>query len=127
MDPTVGFEYDGEKNILFTEDAGDIQTREEVDAFFDQYESYLNQLGKKVYVVANIDNLMVRSVIADYYGAQAQKRAVQHILGFARWGTNTSARLTVRTSSANANIPARIFDTREEAVEEIERLKAAGG
>ena len=127
MDPTVAFEYDGEKNIVFTEDSGDIQTREEVDAFFDQYESYLNQLAKKVYVVANIDNLMVRSVIADYYGAQAQKRAVQHILGFARWGTNTSARLTVRTSSANANIPARIFDTREEAVEEIEELKAAGG
>ena len=125
MNPTVSFEYDGEKNIVFTEDSGDIQTPEEVDAFFDQYDSYLNGLGKKVYVVANIDNLMVRSVVSDYYGAQAQKRVVGHILGFARWGTNTSARLTVRSSSANANLPARIFDTREEAVEEIERLKAA--
>ena len=127
MDPTVAFEYDGEKNIVFTEDSGDIQTPEEVDAFFDQYESYLQHLGKKVYMVADINNLMVRAAISDYYGAQAQERVVQHILGFARWGTNTSARLTVRTSSANANIPARIFDTREEAVEEIERLKAAGG
>ena len=56
MDPTVGFEYDGEKNILFTEDAGDIQTREEVDAFFDQYESYLNQLGKKCALQAQAVN-----------------------------------------------------------------------
>lgn len=124
MDPTVAFEYDREENIVFAEDHGEIQTPEEADAFFDQYETYLNRVGKKVYMVVNIDHLLVRSAVSAYYGAQARERVVQHILGFARWGTDTWARLTVNTSSGKGKIPTNIFETREQAIEYIEKIKA---
>jgi hypothetical protein len=126
MDNRVSFEYDAERNILFTDDSWDVKTREDVDAFFAEYLSFFEKLGKKVYIVANINNLLVRAAIADYYGETSLKTVEKYVLGLARWGTNDWARMTVRTTSLKAKMTPNIYETREEAIEAILQMQQKG-
>lgn len=123
MDIKVDFSYDADRNILFTVDHGEIRTAADVDAFFAQYDRYLEQLGERVWVVANIDDLLVRGEIADVYGERARQTVADRVLGVSRWGSDSWARMTVRTTSLKANIPPSIHDTREQAVAAIEAMK----
>lgn len=123
MPVSVEFEYDAELNIVFTEDKGEIKTRADVDVFFAEYKNFFQKLGKKVYMISHIDNLLVRAGIADYYGDTARATVGDCLLGFARWGTNDWARMTVRTTSLKAKMTPNIYDTREEAIEAIKQMK----
>jgi flavorubredoxin len=123
MPGSVKFEYDPEKNIVFTEDEGEIKTKEEVDEFFEEYRKYFEKLGKKVYMISHIDNLLVRGTIAEYYGEKARATIGEYILGFTRWGINDWARMTVRTTSLKAKMTANIYDTREAAIEALEKRR----
>jgi hypothetical protein len=122
----VVFEYDADRNILFTEDEWDVKTREDVDNFFDEYVRFFEKLGKKVYIVANINNLLVRAAIADYYGEISMKTVEKYVLGLARWGTNDWARMTVRTTSLKAKMTPNIHITREEAIQAILEMQEKG-
>ena len=123
MSGSVEFEYDAELNIVFTEDKWEVKTREDVDAFFAEYKKFFQNLGKKVYMISNIDNLLVRARIADYYGDTARSTVGDYLLGFARWGTNDWARMTVRTTSLKAKLTPNIYNTRDEAIAAIEEMK----
>jgi hypothetical protein len=122
MPGSVKFEYNAQKNIVFTEDNWEIKTREDVDAFFAEYEKFFKGLNKKVYVISHIDGLLVRASIAGYYGETARTTVGNYVLGFARWGTNDWARMTVRTTSLKVKLTVNIYDTREEAVQAIEEM-----
>jgi len=122
MPGSVEFEYDAKKNIVFTEDNWEIKTREDVDAFFAEYQKFFKGLNKKVYVISHIDGLLVRAKIAGYYGETARITIGNYILGFARWGTDDWARMTVRTTSLKAKLTVNIYDTREEAIQVIEEM-----
>lgn len=127
MEISVQFHYDAALEILFAEDNGDLRTREDVDIFISEYVSYFRKLGRSAYVVSNIDHLLVHDQIADYYGEQAGATIAQYILGFARWGTNSWSRMTLRTTSLKAGIPTNIYLTREEAVAAVEQMKSGSG
>src|SRR5512136_969087 len=105
MPGNVKFEYDSERNIVFTEDHWEIKTREDVEAFFAEYLKYFESLGKKVYMISDIDDLRVHAEIVEYYGETARSTVGQYLLGFARYGTQDLARMTVRTSSLKAKLP----------------------
>jgi len=123
MPGEVKFEYDPKLNIVFTDDKGEIKTREDVDDFFEKYRKFFEKLGKKVYMVSHIDGLLVRSQIAEYYGERARATVGHYLLGFARWGTNDWARMTVRTTSLKAKMIANIYDTKEAAIAAIQKIK----
>lgn len=123
MEPRVVSRYDPARNILHTEDYGDLRTPEQVDEFVARYKEILRQLERPAFIVSNIDHLRVWAEVAEYYGQRARETVDQYSLGFARWGTDSWARMTVRTTSLKAGMPTKIFDTRDEAVEEIERMK----
>lgn len=125
MSGSVEFEYDAEKNIVFTEDNWEIKTREDVDAFFAEYEKFFNGLNKKVFMISHIDGLLVHAGIASYYGEAARTAIGNYVLGFARWGMNDWARMTVRTTSLRVKLTVNIYDTREEAIQAIEEMKGA--
>lgn len=126
MENRVAFEYDAERNILFTEDNWDVKTREDVDKFFAEYLQFFEQLGKKVYIVADINNLLVRAAIADYYGETSRNTVEKYVLGLARWGTNDWARMTIRTTSLKAKMTPNIYATREEAIQAILAMQEKG-
>lgn len=123
MPGTVDFEYDETRNILFTEDQWELKTREDVNAFFEEYRKYFKKLNKKVYMVSHIDGLLVHADIAEYYGEMARTTVYEYLLGYARWGANDWARMTVRTTSLKAKMEPHIYSTREEAAHAIEEIK----
>lgn len=123
MPGKVIFEYDENLNIVFTEDHWEIKTKQDVDEFFAEYQRYFEKLGKKVYMISNIDNLLVHAEIAEYYGEVAKRTVADYLLGFARYGTKDWARMTVRTTSLKAKFPPNIYNTREEAIQAIEKQK----
>lgn len=126
MEPTeqfIKFEYDEKLNIVFTEDHWDVNTKEDVDKFFAEYKKYFSELGKKVYMVSNIDHLLVGASIAHYYGETARSTVGHYLLGFARYGTNDWARMTVRTTSLKASMTPNIYDSREAAIAAVEKMK----
>ena len=121
----ISFEYDERRNIVFTVDQWEISSNEDVDEFFDRCEEYFKPIGKKFYMVSRIDGLRVYGDVSDYYAERARKVFGTYMLGFARWGTDTWGRMTVRTTSFKADILANIFDTREEAIAAIEKKAQA--
>lgn len=123
MPGRVLFEYDENLNIVFTEDHWEIKTKQDVDEFFAEYQKYFQKLAKKVYMVSNIDDLLVHAEVADYYGEVAKNTVAIFLLGFARYGTEDRARMTVRTTSLKAKFPPNIYPTREEAIKAIEKQK----
>ena len=127
MEQTVKFEYDEKLNIVFTEDHWEVETKDDVDQFFAEYQKYFTALGKKVYMISNIDQLLVHASIADYYGKTARSTVGHYLLGFARYGTNDWARMTVRTTSLKASMTPNIYDSREAAIEAIEKMKTDSG
>lgn len=123
MPGKVDFEYDEERNILFTDDQWEIKTKQDVDEFFEEYIKYLKELDKKVYLVSHIDGLLVHADIAEYYGEAARIAVSEYLLGYARWGANDWARMTVRTTSLKAKMVPHIYGTRQEATQAIEEMQ----
>lgn len=123
MEQYVKFEYDAALNIVFTEDHWEVKTKEDVDQFFAEYKKYFTALGKKVYMVSCIDHLLVHASIADYYGQTARTTVGHYLLGFARYGSDDWARMTVRTTSLKASMTPNIYGSREDAIEAIEKMK----
>jgi hypothetical protein len=123
MPGSVNFKYDPEKGIVFTEDHWEIKTRQDVDDFFAEYRKYFKDLGQKVYMVSNIDDLRVHAHIADYYGEVANRTVYDHLLGFARYSTNEWARMTVRTTSLKVKMEPNIYASRDEALKVIDKMK----
>jgi hypothetical protein len=120
---TVKFEYDQERNILFVVDDYEINTPEEADAFLDLYSRKFKEIGRQVRLVACIDGLKINHKVQDYYGEQVKKLLDGSILGFARYGRDPMARMTVRTSSRKVNFDINIHDTKEQAIEVISKYK----
>ncbi len=123
MPGRVILEYDSELNVVFTDDQWDVKTKEDVDEFFEEYRKFFEDLGKKAYMISHIDGLLVRASIAEYYGEKARTIVRHHLLGFARWGTNDWARMTVRTTSLKAKMTPNIYNTREEAIQAVQKMK----
>lgn len=124
---TVGFEYDPARNILFAEDDYEINTEAEIDDFVALYQAKLEEIGKKVYLVAHIDNLKVNASVYMSYGVKVKAFAERWFLGLARWGTDPLSRLTVRAASIRAKYDINILNTKDEAVKAIEMMREARG
>lgn len=120
---TVKFEYDQKRNILFVVDDYEINTPEDVDAFLGLYSLKFREIGRKVCLVACIDGLKISHKVQDYYGEQVKKLLEGTIICFARYGKDPMARMNVRTSSHKAKYDINIYDTRDQAVEAVGRMK----
>lgn len=121
---TVKFEYDPERNILFTEDDFSISNEQEADEFIRINLEKLESIGRKVYLISKIDGLHVGAGASEYYGRRAREVFQRFVLGFARYGEDPAARMTVRTSSKKAHLESHIYNTREEAIQAVEQMKA---
>lgn len=123
----VTFEYDRSSKILFVEDHWDISTKQDVDEFFAEYGRKISAIGEKFWMVAHIDDLVIHAEIAEYYGETARKATSDLLLGLARWGESSLARMTLRTTAMKAKMPHNIYSSRDEAVRAIEKMKAEQG
>jgi hypothetical protein len=124
MDNRVIFNHDRSAKILFVEDQWNIATAQDVDAFFAEYAHFISTIGEKFWMVAHIDKLVIHADVAEYYGEVARKATTERLLGLARWGEDSVARMTIRTTAMKAKMPFDVYSSREEAVRAIERMKA---
>ena len=120
---SIKFDFDPERNILFTEDDFSVATEQDVDEFIRLNLEQFKSLGHPVYLVSRIDGLHIGAQISEYYGRRSRQVFKDHILGFARYGENAASRMTVRTASRKAGLESNICNTREEAVQIIEQMK----
>jgi len=121
----IRFEYDRERNILFTEDNFSIQTEQDVEDFIRLNLAKLEEIGRRVYIISKIDGLHIGANVSELYGRRAREVFADHILGFARYGDDPSARMTLRTASKKARLESNLYVTREEAVRAAGQMKAA--
>jgi hypothetical protein len=119
------FRYDQGSNVLFSEDHAKLESREQVDEFVSEYSTFCKALGKKCWLVTNIDDLFVGGQIADYYAEASLQLITHNFLGIARWATNSWARMSVRTTALKAKMTATIYFSQEEAVAAIDELRRA--
>lgn len=120
----VTFDYDRSSKILFVEDNWDIRTKQDVDDFFAEYSRKITAIGEKFWMIAHIDNLVIHAEVAEYYGEAARKATTDLLLGLVRWGEDSIARMTLRTTAMKAKMPQSIYSSRDEAVRAIEKMKA---
>ncbi len=120
----VNFEYDRSSKILFVEDNWDIRTKQDVDDFFAEYSRMIAAIGEKFWMIAHIDNLVIHAEVAEYYGEVARKATTDLLLGLVRWGEDSIARMTLRTTAMKAKMSHSIYSSRDEAVRAIEKMKA---
>lgn len=121
---TVKFEYDPVNNILFTEDDYSIQSPEDVEEFIRLNVEKLESIGRKVYIISKIDGLHIGASVSELYGQRAREVFQKYILGFARYGEDPSARMTVRTASRKARLESHIYGTRAEAVQAVLQMQS---
>jgi hypothetical protein len=124
MPNKIEFEYDRASNVLFVEDNWNIETKQDVDEFFAEYSRKIGSIGEKFWMVAHIDNLVIHAEIAEYYGEVARKTTCASLLGLARWGENSMARMTLRTTAMKAKMPFNVYASRLEALRAVEAMKA---
>jgi hypothetical protein len=120
---TVNFKYDADRNILFADDDFEIASVTDAELFLQLYRQQLEAIGHKVWIVTSIDGLRVRADAYQQYGLMLKGLADRWYLGIARWGSDTTARMTVRTASRSAKYDINIHDTREQAVNAIELMR----
>lgn len=126
MPNNVIFNYDRVSKILFVEDHWDIKSKQDVDEFFAEYDRQMKIIGEKFWMVAHIDGLAIHAEIVEYYGEAARRATSDLLLGLARWGTDSVARMSLRTTAMKSKMPYNIFSSREEAIRAIEKMKAEG-
>jgi hypothetical protein len=124
MNNRVIFDYDRSAKILFVEDQWNIASMQDVDAFFAEYAHFIGTIREKFWMVAHIDRLVIHADVAEYYGEVARRATSERLLGLARWGEESAARMTLRTTAMKAKMPLDIYSSREEAVRAIEKMKA---
>lgn len=124
----ITFEYDKEKNILFTVDDYEIRTEEELEKFFSEVKRELDKVyeiaGGKFYVVSKIDGLMISAKMSELYGERVKEILDEYVLGHARYAENPQARMSVRTASLKGKISPNIYNSKEEAIRAIEEDRA---
>ena len=122
---TVHFDYDPDRNILFSVDDYDIRETTDVDAFVRLYHEKCQEIGKKLYLVAKIDGLLVRKSINSYYGERAREVIGQHCLGLVRYADTDIKRMSIRATVRRASIETDVYVGRDEALKAIEQMQAA--
>jgi hypothetical protein len=120
---TVTFEFDEKRNILFTEDHFELNGPQDIDEFIKVNIDELERLGRRVYVISKIDDLHIRADVTDYYGQRARGVFEKYVIAFARYGENPLSRMSVRTSARKSKLESNIYNTRQEAIAAIEKLK----
>ncbi len=124
MENKISFNYDRAAQILFVEDNWEVKTPADADAFFSQYERFMATIREKFWMVAHIDHLVIHADVAEYYGERARKATNSLILGLARWGTDSAARMAIRTTAMKSRMPVKVYASRDEAIRAIDEMKA---
>jgi propionate CoA-transferase len=108
--------YDLERNILFFNLGGlHMRTRDDCDRVRRVIEDKVQEIGRKVALVANYDNFRLDAAVADTYAAMVRYLEMHYYTTASRYTTSAFMRMKLGEALSRRSVAAHIFETRGEA------------
>ena len=114
-------DYDAALNILYTAYPGEhLRTEAEVDVYFEKVYTKMKSLGKKVYIITNLDDFSVDPAVSTYYADGLKKLIERYVIMLYRYNVKAGMpSLTIRLASLQANTQSNIYPSREAALDAL--------
>ncbi len=107
---------DPETNVmLFNAEGIHVRTRDDVDRVRRVLEERCQEIGKKVKLVVNYDNVFIDDAVADTYAAMARYLQMHYYTTTARYTTSAFLRLKLGEALSRRRVAPHIFETADEA------------
>jgi propionate CoA-transferase len=108
--------YDLERNTLFFNLEGmHIRTRDDCDRVRRVIEDKVQEIGRKVALVANYDNFRLDAAVADTYAAMVRYLEMHYYTTASRYTTSAFLRMKLGEALSRRSVAAHIFETGAEA------------
>ena len=108
--------YDLERNTLFFNLEGmHVKSRDDCDRVRRVIEDKVQEIGRKVALVANYDNFRIDAAVADTYAAMVRYLETHYYTTASRYTTSAFLRIKLGEALSRRSVAAHIFETRSEA------------
>jgi propionate CoA-transferase len=108
--------YDLERNILFFNLEGmHVRTRDDCDRVRRVIEDKVQEIGRKVALVANYDNFRIDAAVSDTYAAMVRYLEMHYYTTASRYTTSAFLRMKLGEALSRRSVAAHIFETSGEA------------
>jgi hypothetical protein len=119
MAGTIDFRYDSARDVLIATPRWKITTKEDCEAWYEQWEAHVSKSGRKVDCVVVLDDFHVHPAIASEWGeyrARLNNRFFRHSY---RVDADATVKLFVKTSGVRFNAATSEAESVEAAIEGI--------
>ena len=119
--------YDRSQNIVFMSfpDAEELTTHEQIADHFERVCDFwrANAGGKKSYFVVDLENITIDAAMLELYVQETRRAHDLCALVSVRYGGNPLQRTVTRLAGMKIHRPSNIYETKEEALEVVRRLR----
>ncbi len=119
MSGTIDFEYDRENDIIVAVPHWKINTRDDILAWYSQYETYMKKFTRKMDFIVVLDDFEIGAGMGVYWGEYRAKVHQLYTRFNYRVHSNNRVKLFVNTSGVRYNVATEEAATIEDAVEAI--------
>lgn len=123
---SIDFRYDAENDVIVAIPHWNIETREDVLAWYEQYETYMGTFNRKMDFVVILDDFTIGPAIGPFWGeyrAKIHQRFARHNY---RVHSSNRVKLYVNTSGVRYNVATEEAATLEDAIEGIKVARQRG-
>ena len=119
--------YDPIENIIWMSfpTPVELNTRQQIAEHFGHVVKFWRTRagGKKVYFVVNFDNVTINAGELEFYAEQTRRAHEMCAIASVRYGGNPLQRTVTRLAGMKIHLPSNIYETREEALAVVRKLK----
>ena len=119
--------YDEAARVVFVSHPQpvELRTQGEISAYFKAGMDFCNAhcAGKKVYVLVDYHNLSFNTEELDFYAGEVKRLSDAHALSIIRYNGTLVQRMAGRMAAVKLHKPARVYGSREEALEVVRGLQ----
>ena len=114
------FKYDEEHNVLFINfEKLEVKRPETVEAIRQKVRAICEPLGHRVYTIVNYEGFVLDRDVEDAYTEMVQEVVERYYLGVTRFTTSSFMRAKLGDALAKRNLSPHIFESEQEAREEL--------
>lgn len=119
-------QYDPHTNILELDFSYlTIQKVQQLEEIRELLREALNPLQHKVYALVNYEGFMVEDELKEAYSLLIRELYNTYSLGTFRYSSNVYTRMAIQEASCRQGMASRTYNSRQEAIQAISRLKEA--
>jgi propionate CoA-transferase len=116
--------FDDEQDLFFVNlEHYALRSQKDIDDIRRMVEQKLAPLGRRVYAIVNYDNFSIVPELLDSYSAMVRGLMDQFYSGVSRYTTSGFLRMKLGEALENRGVEAHIFESAEEAEEDMRHLE----